>query len=150
MCYSILNCQHAAQTHHAASEHHRTSWQSRSCLCGITPFIVTQDEKQGEQQAAGGHVMAMQDEGDDQEDMPTTGQLSFDPLHDLNYSSGSPSSQHVPQPASRFASAKPGHQSTFSNPAHRGACLPCHSGSRHLRPLCFVLFSQAICLACAS
>lgn len=83
MCYSILSCQHAAvQTHHAASEHHSTSWQSRSCLCGITAFIVAQDEKQGEQQAAGGDAMDMQDDSDNQEEMPTPGQLSFDPLHD--------------------------------------------------------------------
>ena len=63
----------------------------------------------------------------------------------VNYSSGSPSSQHAPQPASRFASATPAYQSTFSNPAYTGACLPCHSGSTHLRPFCLVLFSQAIC-----
>ena len=147
MCYSILSCQHAAvQTHHAASEHHSTSWQSRSCLCGITAFLLHRmKSKVSSRQLVVMLWICKMTATTRKRCLPQGSSALIHCMTTVNYSSGSPSSQHAPQPASRFASATPAYQSTFSNPAYTGACLPCHSGSTHLRPFCLVLFSQAIC-----
>lgn len=106
MCRCISACHHISGTR-----------QRMSCLSCITPSLVVQDDQQGDRQAAGGDGVDIQDKGDDQVDMPATQQHTLAPLQDLGLNSGSTSGQHVPPPASRYASVKPAFPSAFQ-------CLP--------------------------